>query len=30
MLALILDGLDGNVARWLKGTTEFGAELDIR
>ncbi len=28
MLALILDGLDGNVARWLKGTTEFGAELD--
>ena len=28
MLALILDGLDGNVARWVKGTTEFGAELD--
>lgn len=28
MLAMILDGLDGNVARWLKGTSEFGAELD--
>jgi CDP-diacylglycerol--serine O-phosphatidyltransferase len=28
MLALILDGLDGNVARWLKGTTDFGADLD--
>ncbi|MGI6783286.1 MAG: CDP-alcohol phosphatidyltransferase family protein [Aminivibrio sp.] len=28
MLALILDGLDGNLARWLKGTTDFGAELD--
>ena len=26
MLALILDGLDGNLARWLKGTTDFGAE----
>lgn len=28
MLAMILDGIDGNVARWLKGTSEFGAELD--
>lgn len=28
MLAMILDGLDGNVARWLRGTSEFGAELD--
>ena len=28
MLAMILDGLDGNVARKLKGCTEFGAELD--
>jgi CDP-diacylglycerol--serine O-phosphatidyltransferase len=28
MLAMILDGLDGNVARWLKGTSAFGAELD--
>jgi len=28
MLAMILDGLDGNLARWLKGTTKFGAELD--
>lgn len=28
MLAMILDGLDGNLARWLKGTTDFGAELD--
>ncbi len=28
MLAMILDGLDGNLARWLKGTSEFGAELD--
>ena len=28
MLAMILDGMDGNVARWLKGTSEFGAELD--
>ena len=28
MLCLILDGLDGNVARWVKGTTQFGAELD--
>ncbi len=28
MLAMILDGIDGNVARWLKGTSDFGAELD--
>ncbi len=28
MLALILDGLDGNLARLLKGTSPFGAELD--
>lgn len=28
MLAMILDGIDGNVARWLKGQSEFGAELD--
>ncbi len=28
MLALILDGLDGNLARLLKGTSSFGAELD--
>ncbi len=28
MLAMILDGLDGNLARYLKGTTPFGAELD--
>ena len=28
MLAMILDGLDGNVARWLRGTSAFGAELD--
>ncbi|MBU4198386.1 MAG: CDP-alcohol phosphatidyltransferase family protein [Verrucomicrobia bacterium] len=28
MLALILDGLDGNLARLLKGTSAFGAELD--
>jgi CDP-diacylglycerol---serine O-phosphatidyltransferase len=28
MLAMILDGLDGNLARWLKGESEFGAELD--
>jgi CDP-diacylglycerol--serine O-phosphatidyltransferase len=28
MLAMILDGIDGNVARWLKGTSEFGGELD--
>jgi CDP-diacylglycerol--serine O-phosphatidyltransferase len=28
MLAMILDGVDGNLARWLKGKSEFGAELD--
>ena len=28
MLAMVLDGLDGNVARLIKGTSPFGAELD--
>jgi CDP-diacylglycerol---serine O-phosphatidyltransferase len=28
MLAMILDGMDGNIARKLKGCTEIGAELD--
>jgi CDP-diacylglycerol---serine O-phosphatidyltransferase len=28
MVAAILDGLDGRLARMLKGTTKFGAELD--
>jgi len=28
MLAMILDGLDGNLSRMLKGGSEFGAELD--
>ena len=28
LLAAILDGLDGRVARLLQGTTKFGAELD--
>ncbi|NCD33838.1 MAG: hypothetical protein EOL87_10555 [Spartobacteria bacterium] len=28
MLSMILDGFDGNVARWLKVTSDFGAELD--
>lgn len=28
ILAAILDGLDGRIARALKGTTRFGAELD--
>ncbi|MEI6787248.1 MAG: CDP-alcohol phosphatidyltransferase family protein [bacterium] len=28
MLAMILDGIDGNVARKLRGCTEMGAELD--
>ena len=28
MMAMILDGIDGNVARWLKGCSAFGAELD--
>ena len=28
MLAMILDGIDGNIARKLKGCSEMGAELD--
>jgi CDP-diacylglycerol---serine O-phosphatidyltransferase len=28
MLTMILDGLDGNLARLLKGQSDFGAELD--
>ncbi len=28
ILAIILDGVDGRVARMLKGTSKFGAELD--
>ncbi|MGQ9660776.1 MAG: CDP-alcohol phosphatidyltransferase family protein [Kiritimatiellia bacterium] len=28
MLAMILDGIDGNLARWLSGSSAFGAELD--
>lgn len=28
MLAMILDGIDGNLARFLKGQSDFGAELD--
>jgi CDP-diacylglycerol--serine O-phosphatidyltransferase len=28
MLAMILDGIDGNLARYLRGISEFGAELD--
>lgn len=28
IVAAVLDGLDGRVARLLKGTTKFGAELD--
>jgi CDP-diacylglycerol--serine O-phosphatidyltransferase len=28
MLAMILDGLDGNLARFLRGASAFGAELD--
>lgn len=28
MLAMILDGIDGKLARWLNGTSTFGAELD--
>jgi len=28
MLAMILDGLDGNLARLLNGKSDFGAELD--
>ena len=28
VIAAILDGLDGRVARMIKGTSEFGKELD--
>jgi CDP-diacylglycerol--serine O-phosphatidyltransferase len=28
MLSMVLDGLDGNVSRWLKASSDFGAELD--
>lgn len=28
MLSMLLDGFDGNVARLIKGTSKFGAELD--
>ena len=28
VVAAVLDGLDGRVARLLKGSTKFGAELD--
>lgn len=28
VLAAVLDGIDGRVARYLKGTSRFGAELD--
>ena len=28
LFAAVLDGIDGNLARLLKGTTRFGAELD--
>jgi CDP-diacylglycerol---serine O-phosphatidyltransferase len=28
MLSMILDGLDGMSARWLKGTTDLGGEVD--
>jgi CDP-diacylglycerol---serine O-phosphatidyltransferase len=28
LVAAILDGIDGNLARYLKGTSRFGAELD--
>jgi CDP-diacylglycerol--serine O-phosphatidyltransferase len=28
LVAAILDGVDGNLARYLKGTSRFGAELD--
>jgi CDP-diacylglycerol--serine O-phosphatidyltransferase len=28
MLAMVLDGIDGNIARKLKGCSEIGAELD--
>jgi CDP-diacylglycerol---serine O-phosphatidyltransferase len=28
LIAALLDGIDGNLARYLKGTSRFGAELD--
>ena len=28
MVAALLDGVDGRIARLLKGTSRFGAELD--
>uniref|UniRef100_UPI00286D8BAA CDP-alcohol phosphatidyltransferase family protein n=1 Tax=Sandarakinorhabdus sp. TaxID=1916663 RepID=UPI00286D8BAA len=28
VLAAVLDGIDGRIARLLKGTSRFGAELD--
>jgi CDP-diacylglycerol--serine O-phosphatidyltransferase len=28
MLSMLLDGLDGNLARWLKASSPFGAEMD--
>lgn len=28
VIAAILDGIDGRVARWVKGASKFGAELD--
>ena len=28
LVAAVLDGIDGNLARYLKGTSRFGAELD--
>lgn len=28
LIATVLDGLDGHIARFLKGTSRFGAELD--
>lgn len=28
VVAAILDGIDGRVARWVKGASKFGAELD--
>jgi len=28
ILAMILDGMDGNIARWLRATSSFGAEFD--
>lgn len=28
LVAMILDGIDGNLARWINGRSDFGAELD--